>query len=138
MRVFPDTNVLISGLMGHGLCRDLLDRLLIEHTVLLGVPVHGELHRILTSKFHVPAALWRELNARLQMLERAPPATIPLGLSVGDPDDIPVLACAVSARADVFVTGDQLLLALKKVEHMPILSPCQIWRLLIAPEKQPE
>ena len=52
--MFPDTNVLVSALMGRGLCRDLLGRLIIEHTVVIGAPVREELRRVLLTKFRVP------------------------------------------------------------------------------------
>lgn len=130
MRVFLDTNVLVSGLMGHGLCRDLLDRTIIEHTVLLGAPVHDELHRILTTKFHVPDALWRQLDLRLQDFEQAPATTAQIPLDISDHDDIPVLACALAANADVFVTGDKVLLEIGKLDDMPVLSPREFWEEL--------
>jgi len=130
MRVFLDTNVLVSGLMGHGLCRDFLDRIIIEHTVVLGAPVHNELHRILTQKFHVPDALWRQLDLRLRAFEQAAAAIAPIAPDISDPDDIPVLACALTAKADIFVTGDKLLLDIGKLENMPILSPRQAWGML--------
>ncbi|EQD36000.1 PilT protein domain protein [mine drainage metagenome] len=124
------TNVLASGLMDHGLCHDLLDRILIEHTVLLGAPVYEALHRILTSKFRVPAELWHQLESGLRAFEHAPSVATPLDVPIPDPDDIPILACAVAAKADVFVTGDKALLDLCKVEDMPILSPRQLWQKL--------
>lgn len=130
MRIFFDTNVLASALMGHGLCHDLLDRALIGHAVLLGAPVHEELYRILTSKFRVPADLWRELDMKLREFEQAPSATTSLDTPIPDPDDIPILACAVAAKVDVFVTGDKAVLDLKTVEGIPILSPRQLWQKL--------
>ncbi len=130
MRIFLDTNVLASGLMGHGLCHDLLDRILIEHTVLLGAPVYEELHRILTSKFRVPAELWRQLESGLRAFEHAPSVETPLNTPLPDSDDIPILACALAAKADVFVTGDKALLDLRMVEELPILSPRQVWQRL--------
>ena len=130
MRIFFDTNVLASGLMGHGLCRDLLDRAVFEHVVVLGAPVHEELHRVLTSKFRVPASLWRELDISLREFEQAPPASIPLAVAIPDPDDIPVLACAIAAKIDLFVTGDKALLDLGQVEGLPILSPRGLWMKL--------
>lgn len=130
MRIFFDTNVLTSGLMGHGLCRDLLDRAVIEHTVVLGAPVHEELQRVLISKFRVPASLWRELDKRLREFEHAPQANIPLAMDISDPDDIPVLACAIAAKVDIFVTGDKALLDLGQIESLPILSPRALWTTL--------
>jgi predicted nucleic acid-binding protein len=51
-------------------------------------------------------------------------------MAVSDPDDAPVLACAVATKADVFVTGDKALLDLGEIEDMPILSPRQLWQRL--------
>jgi putative PIN family toxin of toxin-antitoxin system len=130
LRIFFDTNVLASGLMGHGLCRDLLGRALVEHIVLLGAPVREELHRVLTSKFRVPADLWRLLEMKLDELEQALPANDPLNAPVPDPDDVPILACALAGKADVFVTGDKALLDLGEVMGMPIFSPRQFWQKL--------
>ncbi len=131
MRVFLDTNVLASGLMGHGLCRDLLDRIVIDHTAVLGAPVHEELRRVLTTRFRVPASLWNELDEKLQEFEQAPLSTVPLDIEISDPDDIPVIACAIAAKVDVFVTGDKALLDLKQVQGMPILSPRQLWQRIV-------
>lgn len=114
--------------MGHGLCRDLLDRAVIGHSVLLGAPVLEELHRVLTVKFRVPADLWRELESRLSEFEQIPAATVPLGVAVPDPTDVPILACAVSATADAFVTGDKALLELREIEGISIFSPRQFWQ----------
>ncbi|MEX2163934.1 MAG: PIN domain-containing protein [Sulfuricaulis sp.] len=130
MRIFFDTNVLASALMGHGLCRDLLDRALIGHEVLLGEPVREELRRVLTTKFRVPTDLWHELDRKLREFEQAPAATAPLGVSVSDADDVPIIACALYAKADVFVTGDKGLLNLSKIEGMPMLSPRELWQRL--------
>lgn len=123
--------------MGHGLCCDLLDRAVIGHTVLLGAPVQKELHRIVVSKFNVPNDLWQELAARLREFEHMPSATIPLSAAVPDPDDIAILACAVAAQADVFVTGDQALLSLGKINGMPIRSPRQLWTQLLGLTQSP-
>jgi predicted nucleic acid-binding protein len=130
LRIFFDTNVLASALMGHGLCPDLLDRAVIGHSVLLGAPVQEELHRVLTAKFRVPADLWRELESRLSEFEQRPAAIVPMGVAIPDPTDVPILACAISANADVFVTGDRALLELREVEGIPILSVRQFWQKL--------
>lgn len=131
MRIFLDTNVLASGLMGRGLCHDLLDRILIEHIVLLGAPVHEELVRILTTKFHVPTELWRQIETALDALERTSSVTTPLAIPIpDDPDDAPIVACAIAALADIFVTGDKALLDNRKIDNMPIVSPRQLWQIL--------
>jgi uncharacterized protein len=130
LRVFLDTNVLASALMGHGLCRDLLDRVLVGQEILLGAPVREELRRILISKFRVPANLWRELDMKLDEFEQALSANVAIAAVVSDPDDVPVLACAIASRADVFVTGDKALLDLGELEGMSILSLRDLWQKL--------
>lgn len=116
--------------MGHGLCHDLLDRLILEHSVLLGEPVHEELHRILTRKFRVPSSLWRELDSRLCEFEQAPAVPgLQVDASIKDADDIAVLASAVAASADLIVTGDNELLDIGSVEKIRIVSPRQCWMM---------
>lgn len=136
MRGFLDTNVLASALMGHGLCRDLLDRIVIDHVVILGQPVLDELRRVLVGKFRVPACLWRTLESRLRAFEQAPSTELALDSDIPDADDIPVLACAVAAHADFVVTGDKALLELRSVNGIPILSPRQAWLKLVMPEER--
>lgn len=41
-----------------------------------------------------------------------------------------ILASAVAAHADVLVTGDEELLALRKVRGIPIVSPRGLWEML--------
>jgi predicted nucleic acid-binding protein len=48
------------------------------------------------------------------------PATVPPTV-LADPDDDHVIACAVAAKADMIVSGDSHLLALKKHQNIPIL-----------------
>lgn len=128
MKVFLDTNVLVSALMGHGLCHDLLDRLILEHTILLGEPVRDELRRILTDKFKIPPALWQELESRLEALGHAPAVDEPrVDVRIADQADVAILACAVAAGADLIVTGDHELLDLGAIEEIPIVSPRQCW-----------
>jgi uncharacterized protein len=130
LRIFLDTNAWTSALLGHGLCRDLLDRIVIGHTVLLGDPVREELHRVLTAKFRIPSHLWHELEKRLGDFEQVPSATITLSVPVPDPDDVAVLASAVAAHADAFVTGDKALLDVGEIDGVPIVSPRQLWQSL--------
>jgi uncharacterized protein len=133
VKVFLDTNVLVSALATRGLSADLLERLLEEGTQLLTCPqVIAELRRVMAEKFHVE---FERMLYTPQLLERltsvpesdAPPAR---ARSISDPDDIPILGCALAAGAELFVTGDKALLELKTVEGMAIVSPRQAWERL--------
>lgn len=128
--MFPDTNVLVSGLMGRGLCRDLLDRLVIDHTIIIGAPVRDELRRILLTKFHVPETLWKALDRKIGEFEQAPASAQIADVAIADPDDVPVVACAMASGADVFVTGDKALLDLRSAGALPIRTPRELWEML--------
>lgn len=132
MKIFPDTNVLLSAFFGQGLCRELFARLLKSpHELLIGEPVAREFVRIARDKFRVPPA---DLSAALEVLQRlnpAPAANRDLP-GIPDPDDIPILACALAAGADVFITGDKALLELGQLGGLALLNPRQAWQQLLA------
>lgn len=46
----------------------------------------------------------------------------PLAAPIGDPHDLPILACAVAGRAEFLVSGDHHLLALKEFREVRVLS----------------
>lgn len=50
---------------------------------------------------------------------------------ISDPDDAPIVACALAAHTDLFVTGDKTLLAIQSVGAMSIVSPRQMYERLI-------
>lgn len=60
------------------------------------------------------------------------PATVPQ--IVRDPDDDHVLACALAARAELIVTGDDDLLTIKTYQDIPIVTAAEALRR-VEPEK---
>ena len=130
MRVFLDTNVLISAFAARGLCADLMRLLLAEHDVLTGEVNLVELRRVLTKRFKAPAAqvdLIEQLLRDQTVIQK--PAAL-LSLKVRDADDAWVLASAVAGDADLLVSGDQDLLVLASRAPLPILSPRDAWSRL--------
>lgn len=117
-------NGLIAGLVGEGLCRDIVKR------------------RLPGCQLFTSRALLQELSEKLRIQCGANPSELPL-LQVyedeaklvdpaplpetvsRDPDDDEVLAVAVAAEADAILTGDDDLLVLKTYQGIPILSPRQ-------------
>lgn len=136
MRIFLDTNVLASSLATRGLCSELLENVINEHELLTCEPVLQELERVLAEKFHVPEPVIKGFFRMLKAEGRIVSAHETPALSFKDTDDIPILACVISARPDVFVTGDRALLDLGAVENIPILSPRQLWRKLAGLEDE--
>lgn len=124
MKVFVDTNVWLSGFMGHGLCADLLAAWVAAETVLvLDERVRLEFLRIAEMKFGASAQRLDYADAFFaQACVVAPAAKEPVP-GIPDPDDAWIIAAALTVRADAFVTGDKALLALGRIEAMPIIDP---------------
>lgn len=134
MRVFLDTNVLLSAFFGQGLCEELVSKLLMsEHVLLIGEPVAREFVRIAEQKLRVNP---EDLSYALEVMRRqtAVPGSRETLAAIPDPDDAPILACALAGNTDLFVTGDKALLELKVVEGIAILSPRQMYERLIRGE----
>lgn len=129
MKLFFDTNVLVSALTTRGLCAELFAAGLSSHEPVICRAVLHELERILADKFKLPAPVVAGYLALLQ--ERAELAESQAAApNCPDPDDAPILACALAAQADLFVTGDKALLDMKTLEEMPIVSPRECWERL--------
>ena len=131
MRVFLDTNILVSALTARGLSAEVLQVVLAEHDLVVGERVLGELRRVLKQKMKVPDKVIREAEAflRRQGDVVAGPAARP-AIKVRDPADAQVLAEAIAGRAAVFVTGDKDLLDVAAKAPLPILTPRGFWTLL--------
>lgn len=133
MRIFFDTNVLVSAFTTRGLCAEMYELVALNHELVIGEPVIGELLRILAGKLRVPPEKIARLRKELDEFEWAPASDALLGSSIRDPADAAVVACAIAAKADVFVTGDKELLDLREIQGMPVVSPREIWRRLAGP-----
>lgn len=132
MKVFLDTNVLVAAFATRGLCADVFRLAATDHELLVGAPVLVEMRRILETKLHMPTAARSEVLRVLSRFAQAPAATAPIVLGIHDPDDEWVVACAIAASADVFVTGDKALLGLQRVQDMPLISVREFWTKLTA------
>ena len=129
MKVFLDTNVLSSALATRGLCAELFEAVLQSHELLVSPPVLKELERVLPTKLEQSTQVTADFIDLLRVY-----ATIVKGVDEGvtlpDPDDVPIVASALSGKARVFVTGDKALLELGSVEGLPLVSPRQFWEVL--------
>lgn len=135
MRFFPDTNVLVSALVARGLCADLLRQLVRGHRrghweLLVGTAVEDEVERVLRDKLQADRATLALARAFLSEGHRVEGGAHPAALGVPDPGDVAVVANALVALADVFITGDKALLEVAKIERMAFASPRQAWAIL--------
>lgn len=130
MRVFLDTNVLVSAYAARGICADLVRSILAEHELMTGEVNLEELRRVLRERFAAPQervdAIESGLRAEMVVPRPAKPATIRLR----DPDDAWVLASALNGGADLLITGDRDLLDVASQVSIPIVDPRGGWERL--------
>jgi len=129
VRVFFDTNVLVSAFLARGLCADLLRLVLTDHTLVTSEVVLDEMRDVLSRKGRLPPAQIEAIETFLrdQPFASRPVQTLQLGLVDGDNEW--VVASAVLIEADLFVTGDPGVLACTTAP-LPLLNPRSCWEHL--------
>jgi putative PIN family toxin of toxin-antitoxin system len=130
VRVFLDTNVLVSAFASRGICSDLLELVLLEHDLIVGRNILRELRKALREKIKLSAARSSEIvdfvaGEAAEVIAQARPVDAKV-----DPDDALVLGEARSGQAELFVTADKALLKARNVEGIEIVSPRQFWEAL--------
>lgn len=132
MRIFLDTNVVVSALATRGICSDILRVIVSEYDLLLSETVFRELARVLDRKFGVPVDAVQEAEDFLRqeaaaVVRRGQPQT---GVRLRDPDDVAILEEAVASNADLLVTGDRDLLDVAAELPVVVVSPREFWVLV--------
>jgi uncharacterized protein len=130
LRVFLDTNVLVSAFATRGICADVLRVVLAEHILVTGEVVLRELTRVLRTRIGLPPGAVREIAEFLREHEVAPKPAVRARVPRRDPDDQWVVASAVDSRADVLVTGDRDLLDIAPDAPIKIVDPRGFWDLV--------
>lgn len=134
MRVFLDTNVLVSAFATRGLCADLLRTVLVQHELLVGEVVLAELRRALVQKVGAPPKVIDEIEGFLRGYQVVPRPPSHLALGLRDIEDEWIVVSAAAGGADLLVTGDADLLKGHAPMPVRVLSPRDSWRVLRGPE----
>ena len=132
MQVVADTNIVISGLLWRGNPRQILDA---AHDGIIGLftsfMLLEELEDVLSREKLAESLEAAGVTAHELVLGYAALATMieveeiePVILA--DPDDDNVLACALTAQAEVIVSGDSHLLDLKQHHGVRILTAAEL------------
>ena len=136
MRLVADTNVVVSGLLWLGNSGRVLEAAAYGQVTLYTSPaLIAELTGILTTSKLMPRVersglaldelLARYLNVAIVVQPQTVPRVVPT-----DPDDDHVIACALAANAELIVSGDSDLLALKEYQGISIVSPAEATRMI--------
>lgn len=137
MKLVVDTNTIISGALWQGPPARLISSALSgQARMFLSFPMLLELRETLQHPKFAHRLAGRGETAE-SLTERfraacheAVPARIMPPAGLRDPDDVHVLSCAVSAKADAIVTGDKDLLTLKSFEGIPIIDAAEALKRL--------
>lgn len=130
MKVFLDTNVLVSAYAARGICADLVRFILVEHELQTGEVNLEELLRVLRERLRAPAERVDAIESELRAETVVPRPAEPVSVRIRDPDDAWVLASGLSGGADLLVTGDQDLLDVAGPVSIPIVDPRGCWEIL--------
>ena len=132
MRIFLDTNVLVSAFASRGLCAEVLELVLLDHDLILGRNVLRELEKALREMIKLPVVRSAEIvdfvsSEATQVVDKAEPASVNV-----DAADALVVGEALASHTDLFVTGDAALLRLAAIGALKIVSPRRFWEILRA------
>ena len=125
MRVVFDTNIFIASTFKGGFTESIITNLVIKHiiTLICSEEILRETQQKLVQKFH-----WQEIDAQdftnnIRKISEIIDIQKPLSVVIRDPDDNKILECAVWGKADLIVTADQDLIALKEFRGIAIIHP---------------
>jgi putative PIN family toxin of toxin-antitoxin system len=127
VKVFFDTNVLMSAFTTRGLSADLFRLVVAEYELLTGEVNLTEFRRVLRERFKVPPAEIAPVEDQLRAHTIVPRPAAPSDLKLRDPDDVWVLASALAGEAELLVTGDKDLLSVAEQAPLPIVDPRGCW-----------
>ncbi len=124
MIVVLDTNVWVSALEFGGVAERVLKRAILVDRLAISDYILNEVVEVMVEKFgHDSSDI--EHTLRYTFLPDCI-RTVTRGSVKGvcrDPNDDPILECAVAARAQLLITGDQDLLALGSYRRVRIVTP---------------
>ena len=130
MRVFLDTNVLISAFIARGLSSEIFRLIVKEHHLVLGETVISEFKRILLKKFKVKQNEVDEIFDFLKSFETCPYSGEKSPIELADKDDEKILANALKSKSEILISGDKDLLEIKENLAIKILSPRDFLQLI--------
>ena len=131
MRAVLDTNVVVSALLWGGTPERLIQAAIDGALELATSPALIEELREVLARPPLASRLTQErmrAEQAVSLYARLATQVSPLAIEkivTADPDDDEVLACAIAARADLVVSGDRHLTALKTHRGIRILTPAQ-------------
>jgi uncharacterized protein len=132
MKVFLDTNVLVSAVATRGLCSDVLREVLRHHHLIISPELLTELENVFRKVLGLPQNMIFEFIEVIKQDSQLSTPSPLLNVKIRDKDDLLMLSSALNGGADLFITGDKELLGLQSIRNMGIVSPRMFWERLKA------
>jgi putative PIN family toxin of toxin-antitoxin system len=132
MKVFLDTNVLVSAVATRGLCADVLREVLRHHRLIISSELLTELENVFRKTLGLPQNIIFEFIEVVKRDSQVSTFSPLLKVNIRDKDDLLMLSSALNGGADLFITGDKELLGLQSIRNMDIVSPRMFWERLKA------
>ncbi len=123
MKVFLDTNVLLSALLTRGNCSLILGHCLEHHDIMLSETVLEEFSRKALGKLKASAFEVSERVAFFRKYAIVAEEPVKINRRCRDPKDDRILAAASASSADCLITGDKEILSLAGHFPIPIIPP---------------
>ena len=125
MKIFLDTNVLISAIVFGGKPRKILEAVFRgELKLFLSEYILDELKAVLQRpKFGFPPEVIRTILSELHTIGNIVTPSKRIFEIQEDPDDNRIIECAVEGSANYIVSGDTHLLNLKQYQNVRVVSP---------------
>ena len=128
MKIFLDTNVIISAFITHGYAAELLEYCLINHKIYTSDFIIEEVKKNLKTKFEYSDEEIGEvinfIKSNFIHIDKYKKLKEIISRDVADDN---VLAAAAFEKVDRIVTGDKDLLIIKNYKNIKILSPRDFW-----------
>jgi putative PIN family toxin of toxin-antitoxin system len=132
MKVFLDTNVLVSAVATRGLCADVLREVFRHHHLIISPELLTELENVFRKALGLPQNIIFEFIEVIKQDSQLSTPSPLLNVKIRDKDDLLMLSSASNGGADLFITGDKELLGLQSIRNMGIVSPRMFWERLKA------
>jgi putative PIN family toxin of toxin-antitoxin system len=127
MRVFLDSNVIVSAVATRGLCADVFREVLVRHQLIISETLIDEVRNVLRDKIGTPPDIIADVIVLLRDGSLLSKPSRAVDLPIHDDEDKALVSAALDGRADLFVTGDREILELSGFGTMEIASPRMFW-----------
>jgi len=125
MKIFFDTNVVFSAIItSDGICSQVLEKGLKEHSVIVSAEVLSELRTILKRKTNLTQKDIKEIITAYSEVWFLTKKRKKHTIVIRDPDDQAILESALGEEVEILITGDKDLLEIRdEVKELMIVSP---------------